>query len=445
MGCAALLYGMSSGVEVALLVSQRSRLMQWKDEGRRSAALALHMKEDPGAFLMTLQMGMTCTSLVVAVLAGVTMLSTVLPWSVTAWPFLTMIPWLQALALALLIGVLAYVLLVFGQMIPRAIVQRHPEQILCWFAGPVMTLTRLCGLLRAWITFSSTTVLWLCGQPRPPAFQLPPQMTEEEVTTIVREGAERGIFEEVEHELIAGVFEFTDTAAREIMVPRVRMQALDITTPAAEVVQEVVDIGHARIPVYEVDLDHIVGVLYLKDLLRVLGTGKTLELRSLLRPPVYIPETIQISRLLRMLQQQRSSMAIVVDEHGGVAGLVTMEDLIEQLVGDIRDEGEPETAALVMQLADGSLVIQGSAPLRELRERFALPVEESSEYQTLAGLLLSRLGQVPQGGETVVDHGYTFTVVDVDGPRITRVKVEQRFAADPQSAPLSPHQEAESA
>jgi putative hemolysin len=250
---------------------------------------------------------------------------------------------------------------------------------------------------------------------------------------MVREGAERGIFEKVEQELIAGVFEFTDTAAREIMVPRVRMQALDVTTPTDEVVQRLTEIGYSRVPVYEGDLDHIVGVLYLKDVLRAIGEVRPWEMRRLLHPPLYVPEMVQISRLLRMLQQRRLHMAIVVDEHGGVAGLVTTEDLLEQLVGDIRDEGEPEADALVTVLPDGAMVAQGSAPLWELRERYALPLEESVHYHTVAGLLLARLGHIPQGGEAIVEQGYTLTVVDMDGPRIARVKIERRAAEEMES------------
>ena len=320
-------------------------------------------------------------------------------------------------------------MLVFGQLVPRAMAQQHPEHMVCWLARPLIALTRLCRVVRTVLTASATVVLWVFGQPRPPEFTPLTPITEEDVTTMVREGAERGIFETVEHELIAGVFEFTDTAAREVMVPRVRIQALDVTTPADEIVRRLTDIGHSRVPVYDGDLDHIVGVLYFKDVLRAMGEGQAWDVQSLLRPPLYVPETVQISRVLRMLQQRRLNMAIVVDEHGGVAGLVTTEDLLEQLVGDIRDEGEPEADVLVTTLPDGAMVAQGSAPLWELRERYALPLEESAQYHTLAGLLLARLGHIPQGGETIVEQGYSFTVVDVDGPRIARVKVE-RYASE---------------
>ena len=214
------------------------------------------------------------------------------------------------------------------------------------------------------------------------------------------------------------------------MVPRVHMQALDVTIHTDEVVRRLMETGYSRVPVYEGDLDHIVGVLYLKDVLRAIGEGRPWEMRRLLHPPLYVPEMIQISRLLRMLQQRRLHMAIVVDEHGGVAGLVTTEDLLEQLVGDIRDEGEPEADALVTVLPDGAMVAQGNAPLWELRERYALPLEESVHYHTVAGLLLARLERIPRGGEAIVEQGYTLTVVDMDGPRIARVRIERRTAEE---------------
>src|SRR5712691_2121761 len=438
-----LLYGMFDSMEVAMRAAQKSRLLQWKEEGRYGAGAALLMRETPEPFVMTLQIILTCTGMAAAIGMGALTVGQVSPWLLAHWPWLGLTWWIGTLALA--IALLTYVMLVFGQLVPRAIAQQHPERVACVLAPSLVALTRLCRVIRTGLTASATVVLWLCGQRRTPEFTSLIPITEEEVTTMVREGAERGIFEKVEQELIAGVFEFTDTAAREIMVPRVRMQALDVTTPTDEVVRRLTETGYSRVPVYEGDLDHIVGVLYLKDVLRAIGEGRPWEMRRLLHPPLYVPEMVQISRLLRMLQQRRLHMAIVVDEHGGVAGLVTTEDLLEQLVGDIRDEGEPEADILVTVLPDGAMVAQGSAPLWELREQYALPLEESVPYHTLAGLLLARLGHIPQGGEAIVEQGYIFTVVDMDGPRIARVKVERRSAEEtdgPADAASSDHTEA---
>ena len=440
-----LLYGMFESMEVAIRAAQKSRLLQWKEERRYGAAAALLTRETPEPFVMTLQIGLTCTGMATAIGVGALTVGQGLPWLLARWPWLGLTWWPGALALALAIALLAYVMMVFGQLVPRAIAQQHPERVACALAPSLVALTRLCRVLRTGLTASATVVFWLYGQRGMPEFTLLTPITEEDVTTMVREGAERGIFEKVEQELIAGVFEFTDTAAREIMVPRVRMQALDVTTPTDEVVRRLTEISYSRVPVYEADLDHIVGVLYFKDVLRAIGEGRPWEMRRLLHPPLYVPEMIQISRLLRMLQQRRLNMAIVVDEHGGVAGLVTTEDLLEQLVGDISDEGEPEADALVTILPDGAMVAQGSAPLWELRERYALPLEESVHYHTVAGLLLARLGHIPQGGEAIVEQGYTLTVVDMDGPRIARVKIERRApeeTASPAEAASSGNAEA---
>ena len=421
---AMLLYGVCDGTEVALLTAQKSRLQQWKNNGNRGAAVAMQLRETPHRFLTTLRIIMTGVGVSAAVVAGVVAVYDIAPWIRAHWVLPGVYWWATPLALGLTIGVLTYVALVVGQLLPRAIALQHAEAVLCRVARPLLGLTKIFGWLRVLLTASATVFLWLMRQPRPPELVAVTAITEEDVTMMVREGAERGIFEEVEHELIEGVFEFTDTAAREIMVPRVRMQALELSTPPQDVLRKVGDIGHSRVPVYSGDLDHVVGVLYFKDLLRALSEGRSWTLHSLLHPPLFVPETVQISQLLRMLQQQRLNMAMVVDEHGGVAGLVTIEDLLEQLVGDIADEDEPEPDAQVVQLPDGSLAVQGGIPLWELRERVGIPVQESSDYQTLAGLLLARLGRVPQGGESVIEQGYRFTVVDMDGPRIVRVKVE---------------------
>jgi putative hemolysin len=425
------LYGICDAAEIALLSAQKSRILAWKNAGKRGAAVALQLCETPERALATLQMLRTFVVVMAGVLAGVVAIYDVAPWLTAYWSLQGTTSWVVWVALVLVMGGLTYVVLLFGQLIPKAIALQYPEPIVCWIASPLHTVTRLSGVARAVLTVSLTVILWLIGQRRPPSAATmtgvvgaTAGITEEAITAMVREGANRGIFEEVEHELIEGVFEFTDTAVREIMVPRVRIQALEIRTPRAEVLRKVSEFGHSRVPVYKDDLDHMIGVLYLKDLFHVVSEDTPWDLQTLLRTPLFVPETAQISQLLRTLQQRRLTLAIVVDEHGGVAGLVTVKDLLEQLVGEISEEGEPEDDMLVTQLADGALAIQGSAPLWDLREGYALPVEETSEYHTLAGLLLARLGRIPQGGESIVEQGYCFTVVDVDGPRITRVKAE---------------------
>lgn len=434
---AMLLYGTFHAIEVALLAAQKNRLQQMKEAGMRGAATALLIRQSPERHLTTARLFMTLMGIFAAVLAGWLVVRDVSPWLDARWPFAGGGSWVLAFAITLVTAALTYVALVVGQIVPRALAQQHPEHVVRATAGPLHILTQCCGAARAVVAWSSSAVLWLLGQRGPSETASPiPMMTEEDVTSLVREGAERGIFEEVEQELIEGVFEFTDTAAREVMVPRVRIQALEVSTPPEEVTRKLVDIGHMRVPVYRGDLDHIVGILYFKDILRVVIENQPWTVQSLLHLPLYVPETVQISRVLRTLQQRHLNMAIVVDEHGGVAGLITIEDLLEQLVGDLPDEAQPEANAAVARLPDGALVVQGNTPLWDLREQYELPVEEAPDYQTLAGMLLTRLGHIPQGGESITEHGYTFTVVDMHGPRIARIKVEKRASAEAPPTPV---------
>lgn len=434
---AMLLYGAFHAIEVALLAAQKNRLQQMKEAAMPGAATALLIRQNPERHLTTARLLMTLMGIFAAVLAGWLAVLDVSPWLGARWPFAGGSSWVLAGAIALVTAALTYVALVAGQIVPKALAQQYPEHVVRVAAGPLHVLTTCCGAARGVVAWSSSAILWLMGQRgASDTASAIPVMTEEDVTSLVREGAERGIFEEVEQELIEGVFEFTDTAAREVMVPRVRMQALEVSTPPEEVTGKLVDIGHTRVPVYRGDLDHVVGVLYFKDVLRVVIEKQPWTVQSLLHPPLYVPETVQISRVLRTLQQRHLNMAIVVDEHGGVAGLITIEDLLEQLVGELPDETQPEANAAVARLADGALVVQGNTPLWDLREQYELPVEEAPDYQTLAGMLLTRLGHVPQGGESITEHGYTFTVVDMHGPRIARIKVEKRASSEATPAPV---------
>jgi CBS domain containing-hemolysin-like protein len=212
---------------------------------------------------------------------------------------------------------------------------------------------------------------------------------------------------------------------REIMTPRPHIQGLAMATPPEEVLRRAVVIGHSRIPVYRDSMEQPVGIIVIKDLLRAAAQGAPFSLPDLLRPPLFIPETSRISVLLREFQRHHQSLALVVDEHGSVVGLVTLEDMLEEIVGEIRGEGEVETPPFAQRLPDGSYVLDGFAPIRDVRTRLALPVEESSDYQTVAGFLIHSLGAIPKPGASIAGGGYRWTVVDMEGPKITKVKVER--------------------
>jgi putative hemolysin len=213
------------------------------------------------------------------------------------------------------------------------------------------------------------------------------------------------------------------------MIPRTEIHAIEANTSLAEAARSFVESGFSRIPVYEGDLDKIIGILYNKDVFKALQENSDFRIRDHLHPAFFVPSTLPISELLKQLQRRHLAMALVVNEFGEVEGLATLEDLVEEIVGEIRDEYDREERGPVERLPDGSMVIKGSALLKDLKTDFDLPFEESSDYHTLAGFMLAKLKRIPRGGEWVEENGYKLTIVDMEGRRIVKIKMEQTAAA----------------
>jgi putative hemolysin len=250
---------------------------------------------------------------------------------------------------------------------------------------------------------------------------------------MIREGAEQGVFDDTEKEFIHSVFDFADTYVREVMTPRTEIHALELQTSCAEALREMIESGFSRMPVYEEDLERITGIVHIKELLRAQEQGQTAQLRDFLHSAHFVPDSMQISHLLRDLQVRRAHMAIVVNEFGTVIGLATIEDILEEIVGEIRDEFDVDEEQPIQELKEGVLLVEGGVSLNDLAEQHNLPIEETASYRTIAGFLLARLERIPRGGETVTQEGYRFTIVDMDGRRIAKVKVEK--IEQPASAP----------
>jgi magnesium and cobalt transporter len=207
------------------------------------------------------------------------------------------------------------------------------------------------------------------------------------------------------------------------MVPRVQVRALDVDTPPAQVLPEAAAIAHSRIPVFRGSLEQPLGIVIIKDLLRVAAEGRRPPLSALLRPALFVPEGARISALLKEFQRTHQNLALVVDEYGGVVGLVTVEDVIEEIVGDIREEHEPVAPPAITRLEDGSFVIEGSAPVADVRRHLGAPIDEG-DFNTLAGFVITALDAIPRTGDSFVAHGFRWTVVAMDGPRVARVRAE---------------------
>jgi putative hemolysin len=370
-------------------------------------------------FLATAQIGVTVMGTLAGVLGGYLASRHLDPWLRTS-PLARYLP--ASFEAAFIVGLgIVYVELVLGELVPKALALQFTETVALLVSWPFQVMSRASRLLVAVLTASTRGVLRLCGVRE---FGGRTFVSEEEIKHLVREGRQQGVLNQTEMELIHSVFEFTDTPVRKVMVPRPKIFALDANTPPDEVGSLIVESGFSRIPAYEGSVDNIVGLLYVKDALRLLEKRQPVVVRKILHPVHFVPETKKVGSLLKELQKRRTHMAVVIDEHGSVTGLVTLEDLLEEIVGEIQDEYDWEERP-VERLRDGSLVVEGTVTAAELREGFQVPLPESPEFETVAGFMLDRLGSVPKGGEVVTVGDYRLTVVDVERNRISKVKIEK--------------------
>ena len=412
--------GFFSGAEIAIISSKRGAIDALTKQGNRSAKLVSKMKGDPDRFLATVQVGVTVVGTLASVIGGVIAMELLKPF-LASFPIGFIQHYAEAISIAVVVVIISFGLLVLGELVPKSLALSHAERIACFSAIPLELMAKFTSLFVTILTTSTRFVLTLLGQKgadRERAF-----VSEEELKYFISEGRNLGIFEETEASLLHGIFEFADTTVREVMVAKPNVCAIALTTPPSEVLKFIVDSGFSRYPVFDGDINHVSGILFNKDVLKSIEGGADPVLSEIMRDAFFVPDSIMISKLLREMQSRKVHMAIVVDEHGTVDGLVTIEDILEEIVGEIEDEYDIEKNGLIEKLRDGTCVIDASASLRDL-EAQGFPFEESDEYNTLAGLILAKLQRLPRGGEFVIDNGYRLTIVDVEDKRIVRVKAE---------------------
>lgn len=420
IGVAILANGFLAGSEIALVSARPSRISQLRSEGVPGAEAAETLKRDPERFLATIQIVITLAGTLASAVGGAAAVQALTPrLEGLALPGARQ--WGGPLSLGLVVLVIAFVSLVIGELTPKALALRNPERWAAVVARPIAWLVRALARPSRVLTWSARMVLTLIGQAdAPPA----PPVSEEEVKYLVRQGAAQGVFAAQESDLVHRVFQFADTPVRLVMVPRPNILGLDIKTPVDEIPRRAAEQGHTRLPVYRGSIEDTIGVVVIRDLFRCTALGQPVSLERLMHPPHFVPETAPVSEVLRQLQRHRFQLALVVDEYGQIAGLVTTEDLLEEIVGEIRDERESLRLQSVSRLPDGSYMIDATATIRDLREQVGLPLDESPDYQTIAGLLLHRLGAVPRQGTTTDAGGYRWTIAEMDGPRIMKVRAE---------------------
>ena len=323
-------------------------------------------------------------------------------------------------AVVVTVAALSLVAVLFGLFVPRSIGLKHAKAVLLLMVFPLELIT--------WITRPLVAVLFFLTRIVTAPFGADPRqgtlISEEDIKALIETGEEQGVLDIGERDMIHSVFALGEKQVHEVMVPRTDIVAIDVNTPPQQVLEHVVSAGHSRIPVYEGSADQIIGVLYVKDLFFRLARGETdVTVRPFLRPAQFVPETKKVDELLRDMQKDKVHIAIVVDEYGGTAGLVTIEDLVEEIVGEIRDEYDVERE-LVLPVSDHEAVMDARVPFSEVQETFGIePPDGAAEFDTLGGFVTHELGRLPKAGETLQRDGVTFVVESVEGRRVGRVRV----------------------
>jgi putative hemolysin len=411
--------GFFSGGEIAIISARRSRIEALVAEGSRGAARVKRLQDNMDQFLATVQIGVTVMGTLAGVVGGY-LASRYLQPRFEGWALARFVP--AAVVASTIVGVgIIYVELILGELVPKALALRFTDPVALLVSWPLSVMARGSRWVVVVLTASTRGVLALFGVRDAGKRTF---VSEEEIMHMVREGRQQGVLDQTEMDLIRSVFEFTDTPVRKVMVPRPKIFGLDVSTSPESVGTLIVESGFSRIPAFDGSIDNVVGLVYVKDALRLLEKRQPVLIRKILHPVHFVPETKKVGALLKELQKRRTHMALVIDEHGSVTGLVTLEDLLEVIVGDIKDEYDWEERP-VERLRDGSLIVEGTVAASELRESYEVPLPESEEFQTVAGFMLARLGAVPKGGEVVPLGEHRLTVVDVEKNRISKVKIEK--------------------
>jgi len=399
---------LASGTETALTSVGRLRVRHLAEEGSKAAAILQRLQADPNRFLSTVLV-LNTVALIVA--SSMTTLLTV-EYMPRSWGF-----W-GDLATALLLSVF---LLIFAEVTPKSLAIRQAERIALLTAGPVLWLSRVLAPV---LWFITRVAVAITGGRAARA----PYLSEQELLTILAISEEQGVIEEEEREMIHGIIEIGDTAVREVMVPRLDINAVPVTAALKDIADLYRQHKHTRMPVYENDIDHIKGLIHIKDLLLYYVGGRSdFSVAKAMRKIEFVPESRKVDEALHDMQTKKVHMMIVVDEYGGTSGLITLEDLLEEIVGEIRDEYDQAEEEPLRLLNETEAVVDARYSMEELNDRLSLGVAESDDYDSVGGYVYATVG-IPEKGTTFDANGIKWTVEDIDGQRIGRVRLKSAHA-----------------
>ena len=407
-----------AATEIAFISLNDAKIEKQAKEGEKKAKQIQKMLKNPSKFLATIQIGITLAGFLSSAFASDTFADKLAPALNNLLPFLSISVW-RTISIILITLILSFFTLVFGELVPKRLAMKYYEKIAYSTIGVIKGISIFTAPFVKLLTWSTNLVSKIFGVTE----QDEEIVTEEEIKMMVDQGEEKGSIEEAEKELINNVFALNDIIASEIMIHRTDMFAIEIDENLYELLDEIDDYKYSRIPVYEETIDNVKGILFLKDVLKSVSMKKEIKIRDILKEAYFVPESKPIDEIFRELQTNKRQMAIVVDEYGGTAGLLTMEDILEELVGNIFDEYD-EIEIEYKKLDDNTYLIEGSVSLYELKKILDVELQEG-DYDTLSGYLVEKLGRVPEDDEQLVleDQLLTYKIEEIEDRRIKWVKV----------------------
>jgi putative hemolysin len=416
--------GLFAMAEIAVVSGRKARLQQMADEGDASAQAALDLANSPGDFLSTIQVGITLVGILAGAFGGATIAKELAPY-IAGIPALA--PYSDIVSIVIVVIPITYLTIVIGELVPKRIALNKAESIAKAIASPMRMLSLLAMPIVILLSLSTELILWVLHVK--PSTE--PPVTEEEIKVLIDQGAKAGVFEEAESDMVESIFRLSDRRVSAMMVPRTDLTVLYLDDTVNDIVSKIAESGHSSYPVCDNgDLDNVIGIVYVKDLLARHLVNGSLDLKATMKEPLFMPESMPALKALELFKKSGKHMAVVIDEYGGLQGLVTIHDIMEAVVGDVPTITSPKA----VERDDGSWLVDGMMSIDEFKNMLdikSLPDEETGTFQTLGGFMMAHLHRIPTAGNRFTMEGYTYEVLDMDGMRVDKVLVTPPKAEEP--------------
>jgi putative hemolysin len=407
--------------EMAIVSVRQARLKPLIDDGNKAAIIVSKFLEEPSKLLATIQIGITFAGFLASAIGAQT-LSSALAVFLRSLNIPVVTASAGVIATLIVTIIIGFFTLVLGELVPKRLALEKSEKIAMFVAKPIRILSKITAPVVKMLSFTTNMVAKMLGGSNTVSNS---QITEEEIRLMINVGEEKGIFQETETNMINSIFEFDNTAAKEVMTPRNHIIAVNIDATVDEILEIVVEENFSRIPVYENSIDNVIGLLYVKDLFALIrkSTEWEISLKDLIRPAYFVPEYKKIDELFKEMQKSKTHIAIVIDEYGGTAGLITIEDLLEEIVGNIFDEYD-DVVLEYEQIDEDTYLVDGLLGISEINDIMRLDLPEE-EFDTISGMILSLSGKMPEVGEEVEYEDVSFRIEEVDDKRISKIKIQK--------------------